>query len=362
MTPSLLCPQCGTALPASAQAGFCPVCELRRALEPPPASDASSQGEEGDEPSDAHGARLKVLKRIGFFGDYEILEEIAHGGMGTVFKARQLTLKRLVALKVISAGVLASHDIVKRFKAEAEAAAGLDHPNIVPIYEIGQHSGEHYFTMALIDGPTLGQYLGRKPMGVRGATEMMVVLARAVHFAHQRGVLHRDLKPANILLDVQGEPHLTDFGLAKIIQKDRPSPHSNMILGTPAYMSPEVARADGKCITTATDVYGLGTVLYEMLTGVPPFSGKSALETIQHVLEQSPQRPTTLNPKVDRDLETICLKCLEKDAERRYGSAEALAEDLERWQRHETILARPAGPLRRTARWVQRNRIGASLI
>jgi len=303
---------------------------------------------------DATAPTLTDLKKIRNFGDYELLEEIARGGMGAVFKARQVTLKRLVALKLISSGMLASHDVVKRFKAEAEAAAGLDHPNIVPIYEIGEHAGQHFFSMKFIDGPTLGEALGRKPMPTHGAAQRLVVVARAVHFAHQRGVLHRDLKPSNILLDAEGEAHLTDFGLAKFIQKDSTLTRTNAVLGTPAYMSPEQARGDNKEVTTATDVYGLGAVLYETLTGAAPFGGGTSLETIRQVLEQEPRRPSFYNPKVDRDLETICLKCLEKEPERRYGSAEALAEDLERYLHNEPILARPARTLTRVGKWVRR--------
>ncbi len=227
--------------------------------------------------------------------------------MGTVFKARQATLKRVVALKLISSGVLASHESVKRFKAEAEAAAGLDHPNIVPIHEIGEHDGQHFFSMTFIDGPTLGQALDRKPMPTRRAAQMLITVARAVHFAHQRGVLHRDLKPGNIHLDAQGEPRLTDFGLAKFLQKDSTLTMTNAVLGTPAYMSPEQARGDTKAVTTAADVYGLGAILYEALTGTPPFAGGTSLETIRQVLDQEPRRPSAFNREVGRDLETICL-------------------------------------------------------
>ena len=301
------------------------------------------------------------LERIRYFGNYEVLEELARGGMGVVYKARQSTLKRIVALKLINAGTLATEEMVKRFKAEAEAAAGLDHPNIVPIHEIGAHQGQHYFSMALVDGPTLGQALGHKPMVTRQAAKLLATVARAVHYAHQRGVLHRDLKPGNILLDAQGEPHLTDFGLAKLIQKESTLTHTHAVLGTPAYMSPEQARGDTKAVTTAADVYELGAVLYEALTGSPPFAGGTSLETIRQTLDQEPRRPSFYNPEADRDLETICLKCLEKEPACRYGSAEAVAEDLERWLRHEPIAARPTTIPTQIRKWVRRKPVVAAL-
>ncbi len=342
MTRPAPCPVCRTALPVNAPEGFCPACEFRQALDNP------VESTEPDAPT------LSELQRLRYFGDHELLGEIARGGMGTVFKARQISLNRVVALKLISAGVLASHDLIKRFKAEAEAAAGLDHPNIVPIHEIGEHDGQHFFSMTFIDGPTLGEALARNPMPTRQAARMLVTVARTVHFAHQRGVLHRDLKPGNILLDAQGEPHLTDFGLAKFFQRDSSLTLTHAVMGTPAYMSPEQARGDTRAVTTAADVYGLGAVLYETLTGAPPFAGGTSLETARRVLDEEPRRPSAGNPGVDRDLETICLKCLEKEPARRYGSAEALAEELERWLNHEPILARPVGTLARLGKWVRR--------
>jgi WD40 repeat protein len=302
------------------------------------------------------------------FGDYELLEEIARGGMGVVFKARQKSLNRLVALKVILSGQLASEADVQRFRNEAEAAALMDHPGIVPIYEVGQWQPEGggrpvpYFSMKLVEGGSLAGQMARFTGDLRAAVALMAKVARAVHYAHQRGILHRDLKPANILLDEHGAPLVTDFGLAKRVEGDANLTQSGAILGTANYMAPEQAQGKAAGLTTAADVHGLGAILYELLTGRPPFQADNVLDTLLRLRTEKALSPRSLNPRVDADLETICLKCLEKEPAARYGSAAALADDLERWLGGEVIQARRASLGVRLLKWARRKPTLAGLV
>ncbi|MBE7502351.1 MAG: serine/threonine-protein kinase [Verrucomicrobiales bacterium] len=309
--------------------------------------------------------------KAGLLGDYELLEVLACGGMGVVFRARQLPLNREVAVKMIRSGYLASAAEVARFRQEAQAAAALDHPHIVPIYEIGAHQGQPYFSLKLLRGGSLAEAIGRGEWRAsaaagedhgrarerrRRAAGLVVTVARAVHHAHLRGVLHRDLKPSNILLDEQGEPHVTDFGLAKVMGLAAGAATRTVAaLGTPGYMAPEQAAGSSSEVTVAADVYGLGAVLYELLTGRAPFVGDSVGAILRQVQEVEVERPRRLCRHVEGDLETICLKCLRKEARERYRSAAELAEDLERWLRGEPIRARPASSAEKAWKWVKRH-------
>lgn len=303
------------------------------------------------------------------FADYEIESRIAEGGMGVVYAATQVSLNRRVALKTIGAGLLATHAQVERFRFEAEAAAKLSHPNIVPIYEVGVHEGHHFYSMELIEGKSLAALLreqdprfnGKSTESLREAARLVAIAARAVHHAHERGVLHRDLKPENLLVDSNGSPHITDFGLAKLLQQDSSLTQEMSTLGTPAYMAPEQARGGGTPLTTAVDIYSLGAVLYELLTGSRPFESESLADLMRKVVESAPVPLSQKAPHIPRDLEIVCLTCLAKEPHRRYRSALALAEDLEAWLEGKTIRARPSSPAEKLWRWGCRQPLLATL-
>jgi serine/threonine protein kinase/tetratricopeptide (TPR) repeat protein len=316
-----------------------------------------------DAKAELHGKRVPPQAELPReFGDYELLEEIGRGGQGVVFRAWQKSLNRIVAVKIIGIGQLTTSVHFKRLRREAEAAAKLNHPGIVPIYEVGERDGTYYFSMRFVEGDCLDEVIERRSKSVRQSAELIAKVARTVHYAHEHGILHRDIKPGNILLDSDGEPHLTDFGLARLVEHGSTVTGSLEIMGTPSYMAPEQAVGNNAGISRATDVYGLGAVLYELLTDHPPFFGATTYETIHLLLDSEPRQPRALNPKVDRDLSAVCLKCLEKNPKHRYPSALELAEDLERWLWHEPIRAKRSGPFTHLRKWVQRNPLTTALI
>lgn len=288
------------------------------------------------------------------FGKYELLEEIGRGGMGVVYRARQKDLDRIVALKMILSSHLASDEQVRRFYAEAKAAGGLRHPHIVGIHEVGACHGQHYFAMDFVEGDSLAHRLRDGPLPPEKAADCLAGIARAVDYLHQHQIVHRDLKPSNILLDVHESPYVTDFGLAKVFSGDSQQTQSGTILGTPSYMAPEQAAGRSSEISPRSDVYSLGAILYELLTGRPPFQRDNPLDTLVEVLEGEPTLPSRIHHHVPQELEWICLRCLEKDPQMRYGSAAELAEDLERYLRRDPVEARPSGLVQAVKRWSRR--------
>src|SRR2546430_913288 len=365
-----ICRKCGAKIFSNAPEGLCTGCVLEAAIgifsEAPVAGVVDPGGPGKPSPLGSNSppdnkTSPRIAEMLGQLGDYELLEEVGRGGQGVVFRARQKSLNRTVALKVISLGQWASKAHLRRFRLEAEAAAKLEHPGIVPIHEVGERDGSCYFSMKFVEGGQLDEVARREPMPIRRAVELIAKVARTVHYAHEHGILHRDIKPGNILLDAKGEPHLTDFGLARLVETESSVTHTLDVIGTPSYMAPEQAVGNNAAVSSVTDVYGLGAVLYQLLTGQPPFAGGTTYETIRLLLDTEPRPPRLLNPKIDRDLSTICLKCLEKDPRRRYSSALSLAEDLERWVKHEPIQARHTGVFARGAKWVRRNPTSALL-
>ncbi len=372
------CLSCGVERPADAPGSLCPGC----------ATSQSASGRTFDSSQHAEGMTSEIkpaqtpaarsirfatgifesarqaprLDTGGNFGEYEIISELGRGGMGIVYEARQTRLNRLVALKMMRAGLVAGEHELRRFQNEAQAVARLDHPGIVQIYEVGEHNGQNFLSMRLVTGGSLLSLLDKFKHNPRAAAALMVRIADAVSHAHVRGILHRDLKPANILIDEAGNPHITDFGLAKQVESDIEITQSGAIVGTPSYMAPEQAAGKRGSITTATDVYGLGAVFYTLLTGKAPFTRDSVVETLDAVRQVEPARPSNITAVVPRDLETICLKCLEKDPARRYASARALADDLAAWLESRPIAARRVRAAERAWLWCKRKPALAALL
>ena len=317
--------------------------------------------------SPLEGPPLVPGTKIRYFGEYELLEQVGMGGMGIVYKARQSKLKRIVALKLIKSGALANPQDLQRFQVEARAAARLSHPGIVPVHEVGVFQDQHFYTMEYVAGGSLSRLYRDGPVVARRAAELVKQLAEAMHYAHQNGIVHRDLKPANVLLTAEGQPRITDFGLAKLIETEDETHEATLtetgqILGTAGYMSPEQAGGKTRLVGPPTDIYALGAVLYALLTSRAPFVGESVPLTLMQVLHKEPVSPRLLNPSLPRDLETICLKCLEKEPHKRYGTAELLAEDLGRFLARKPVLARPIGLIERGWRWSCRNSVVAALL
>jgi WD40 repeat protein/tetratricopeptide (TPR) repeat protein/predicted Ser/Thr protein kinase len=342
MAHSRTCPKCGAVHAGDAIDGLCPRCVLAVVMEPPVQTASPS----ADAPSRPGAARS--------FGNYELLEEIGRGGMGVIYKARQAGLDRFVAVKMILGGHFASRESVRRFQAEAQTAARLRHPNIVALHEVGQHEGRHFFSMDFVEGRNLTDLVRDKPLATARAARYVQLTAEAIHHAHEQGILHRDLKPSNILIDDADQPRVTDFGLAKQLHSDSSLTLTGQVLGSPNYMPPEQAGGRHGDVGPWSDVYALGAILYQLLTGRGPFLADTVEQTLAQVLHNEPASPRVLNPALPRDLETICLKCLEKDSRRRYRSARELADELQRFLNHEPIRARSVSSLEKGWRWCRR--------
>ncbi len=360
MTPTQTCQRCGAELTESTCRGLCPGCLLLAGLADPAESSAE---EKPALPSDPEGAEFEGLTWVPdpsspagnvSFGDYVLLERIARGGMGVVYKARQKSLDRIVALKLLLFGPQASPEFVQRFRAEAVAAASLQHPNIVAIHEVGVHQNQQFFVMDYVAGPTLAQLVAAQPLSSQRAARYLKTIAEAIHYAHERGILHRDLKPSNVLIDAEDQPRVTDFGLARRFEGESQMTLTGQVLGSPSYIPPEQALGQRGKVMRQTDVYALGATLHHLLTGRPPFQGETLPRTLHLVLNTEPVSPRLLNPGVPRDLETICLKCLEKEPARRYPTARELAEELGRFLEGQPIQARPTTSTGKLWKWCRR--------
>ncbi len=356
MADKRLCGKCGAELTEVGTERLCPACLLEGGLD-------ADESVADQPPWAAPRASRSTQETAVFhsFGDYELLEEIARGGMGVVYRARQVSLNRIVAVKVLLSGLLASPEFVQRFRAEAAAAASLQHPNIVAIHEVGFREGQHFFAMDFVLGSSLAQLTRDRPLPGRRAAGYVRTVAGAIHHAHEHGILHRDLKPANVLIDENDQPRVTDFGLAKDLHKQTDLTLSGQVLGSPSYMSPEQAGAWRGKVGVRSDVYSLGAILYHLLTGRPPFAADTVAKTLHQVQNDEPPSPRLLNPAVPRDLETICLKCLEKEPDRRYATAQDLADELGRFLDRKPILARPVSRPEKVWRWCRRNPVPAAL-
>ena len=352
MNAQQICAECGAAIPAGAGDSRCPACLLKLALGAPASLPARSPVEE-DAGREAGAPSLDTIRS---FGDYELLEEIARGGMGVVYKARQVSLNRTVAVKMLLSGQFASKEFVQRFRAEAQAVAHLQHPNIVAIHEVVEHNGQNYFSMDYVEGQNLAELIRKSPIPFKRAAQYVLTIAKAIHYAHQNGLLHRDLKPSNVLIDAADQPRITDFGLARRLTGDSDLTATGQVLGSPNYMPPEQAGAPNGEVGPPSDVYSLGAILYHLLTTRPPFVAETIQETLFQVVHQEPVLPRLLDPRIPRDLETLCLKCLDKDPRRRYASADQLADDLNRFLRDEPVRARPIPTAARFWRWCRRRR------
>lgn len=357
------CTRCGAPLRHPDSESLCTRCLLEQGLsEPPEEAEAQDPGKREPPASEAdrRGANLDQGS-IRQFGDYDLLEEIARGGMGVVYRARQRRLDRVVAVKMILAGQFASPQVIQRFRGEVTAAALLQHPNIVAIHDVGLHDGQHYFSMDYVAGQNLSQLVGNRPLPPAKAARYVQIVAEAIQYAHQQGILHRDLKPANVLVDANDQPRITDFGLAKRLDGDASITLTGQMLGSPNFMPPEQASARFGKVGRPSDVYGLGAILYYLLTARPPFQAASFESVVEQVLATEPFSPRLLNPSVPRDLETICLKCLEKEPSTRYRTAQELADELSRFLRNGPIQARPVSQLEKAWRWCLREPALASL-